>query len=95
MLRGMSPPTRMRSRSLAWRRCCAEPGSAGAFDGGGWVADRGEAQWDANGKGIRLSGVTEDMSNVKRVQEVLESRTNELEEAQNKIEQEMQNVRKF
>lgn len=60
-----------------------------------WVADRGEAQWDANGKGIRLSGVTEDMSNVKRVQEVLESRTNELEEAQNKIEQEMQNVRKF
>lgn len=60
-----------------------------------WVADRGAAQWDEAGKGIRLSGVTEDLSNVKRVQEVLESRTNELEAATTKIEQEMQNVRKF
>lgn len=61
-----------------------------------WVADKGRAITDpTTGKTIKLAGVTQDVSNVKRVQEVLESRTLELEEAQNKIEQEMQNVRKF
>jgi PAS domain S-box-containing protein len=60
-----------------------------------WVYDRGEVHADTNGKHPRLSGVSEDISNIKRVQEVLESRTNELEEAKNKIEQEIQNVRKF
>jgi PAS domain S-box-containing protein len=61
-----------------------------------WVADRGRAVLsEQTGKAIKLAGVTQDMSAVKRVQEVLESRTLELEEAQNKIEQEIQNVRKF
>ncbi len=61
-----------------------------------WVADKGRAITDpATGKALQLAGVTQDISNVKRVQEVLESRTLELEGAQNKIEQEIQNVRKF
>lgn len=60
-----------------------------------WVADHGQAFPDKGGKLTKLSGVTEDISNVKRVQEVLEARTNELEEAKNKIEEEVQNVRKF
>ena len=60
-----------------------------------WVADKGRARVDQSGNSVRLSGVTQDISNVMRVQEVLESRTNELEKAQNKIEQEIQNARKF
>ncbi len=60
-----------------------------------WVADHGEVSSGPDRKNPRLSGVTEDVSNIKRVQEVLESRTNELEDAKNKIEQEIQNVRKF
>lgn len=61
-----------------------------------WVADKGRAITDVTtGKTIKLAGITQDVSNIKRVQEVLESRTLELEEAQNKIEQEIQNVRKF
>ncbi len=60
-----------------------------------WVADRGQAMTNDEGKSIYLSGITEDVSNVKRVQEVLESRTLELEDAKNKIEQEVQNARKF
>jgi len=60
-----------------------------------WVADRGRATLDGAGKSIRLSGITEDITNVKRVQEVLESRTNELQEATGAIEREIQNVRKF
>lgn len=60
-----------------------------------WVADHGEVSSGPDRKNPRLSGVTEDVSNIRRVQEVLESRTNELEDAKNKIEQEIQNVRKF
>lgn len=60
-----------------------------------WVEDKGKAVWSSDGKATRLVGVTRDISNVKRVQEVLESRTNELEEAQAKIEEEIQNVKKF
>ncbi len=60
-----------------------------------WVADRGQLKTDTEGKSPHLSGVTEDVSNVKRVQEVLESRTLELESAKNKIEEEVQNSRKF
>jgi PAS domain S-box-containing protein len=61
-----------------------------------WVSDHGMAIPDRrNAKPTRISGITEDVSNVKRVQEVLESRTNELEGAKNKIEEEVQNVRKF
>jgi len=60
-----------------------------------WVLDRGKALRDPSGKPLKLSGITEDVSNVKRVQEVLEARTNELESAKNIIEEEVQNVRKF
>lgn len=60
-----------------------------------WVADRGHAQFDDAGKPIRVSGVTQDISNIRRVQEVLEARTFELEEATKKIEIEVQNARKF
>ncbi len=60
-----------------------------------WVADHGQGEVNHEGKIFRLSGVTEDISNVRRVQEVLESRTNELQDAKNKIEEEVQNARKF
>ncbi len=60
-----------------------------------WVSDRGQMKTDTMGNPIRLSGITEDVSNVHRVQEVLEARTSELEVAKNKIEREIQNVRKF
>ncbi len=60
-----------------------------------WVADHGQVKLGIDGKPAFLSGVTEDVSNVRRVQEVLESRTTELEEAKNKIEEEVQNARKF
>lgn len=60
-----------------------------------WVSDSGRAILDETGKSIRLAGVTQDISNVMRVQEVLEARTNELETAKTKIEQEIQNARKF
>ena len=60
-----------------------------------WVADRGQMKTDVKGKPALLSGISEDITNVKRVQEVLESRTNELEDAKNKIEREVQNARKF
>lgn len=60
-----------------------------------WVTDRGKALRAQDGKPLKLSGVVEDLSSVKRVQEVLEARTNELENAKNQIEAEVQNVRKF
>ena len=60
-----------------------------------WVADHGQVKLGFDGKPAFLSGVTEDVSNVRRVQEVLESRTTELEDAKNKIEEEVQNARKF
>lgn len=60
-----------------------------------WVEDSGRALWDALGKAVRMAGTTKDVSNVRRVQEVLESRTNELQGAQDKIVAEIQNVKKF
>lgn len=60
-----------------------------------WVADHGHSQLDADGQTLHLSGVTQDISNIRRVQEVLESRTLELENAKSKIEIEVQNSRKF
>lgn len=61
-----------------------------------WVSALGKAIVDpATGTTQKIAGIIEDVSNVRRVQEVLESRTLELEDAQNKIEQEIQNVRKF
>jgi PAS domain S-box-containing protein len=60
-----------------------------------WIEDHGKAILDPMGKPIKIAGITQDISNVRRVQEVLESRTLELEEATHKIEAEIQNVRKF
>ena len=60
-----------------------------------WVADKGRALLDESGKAVKLAGITQDITNVKRVQEVLGSRTQELEDAQHKVEEEIQNVRKF
>ena len=60
-----------------------------------WVADKGKVVLDEDLKATHLSGVTEDISNIRRVQEVLESRTAELQDAKSKIEEEIQNVRKF
>ena len=60
-----------------------------------WIEDRGKAILDQAGKPIKLAGIKQDITNVRRVQEVLESRTLELEDATHKIEEEVQNVRKF
>ncbi|HSE35283.1 MAG TPA: PAS domain S-box protein [Candidatus Paceibacterota bacterium] len=59
-----------------------------------WVEDRGRAMFDGNAP-LRCAGIMRDISNEKRVQEVLQSRTTELEEARVKIEAEIQNVKKF
>jgi len=60
-----------------------------------WVEESGKAMWDEKGKPARMAGVTKDIGNIKRVQEVLESRTSELEHAQEKIVAEIRNVEKF
>jgi len=60
-----------------------------------WVEESGKAMWDEKGKPARMAGVTKDIGNIKRVQEVLESRTAELELAQEKIVAEIRNVEKF
>ena len=60
-----------------------------------WIEDKAKAFWDEKGNPTRVSGVSVDIGNIKRVQEVLESRTNELEVAKTKIEMEIQNVKKF
>ncbi len=60
-----------------------------------WVSDRGQMKPAFQGSVIHLAGITEDVSNIRRVQEVLEARTLELENAKNKIEEEVQNARKF
>jgi len=60
-----------------------------------WVEDRGRASLNTEQKPARVAGVMKDISNIKRVQTVLESRTNELEEAKVKIEEEIRNVKKF
>jgi PAS domain S-box-containing protein len=60
-----------------------------------WVEESGKAMWDEKGKPARMAGVTKDIGNIKRVQEVLESRTAELEHAQEKIVAEIRNVEKF
>ncbi|HXK37593.1 MAG TPA: PAS domain S-box protein [Candidatus Paceibacterota bacterium] len=60
-----------------------------------WVADRGRAEYGPDGKATKLSGVTQDMTNMKRVQEVLDSRTHELEVATRKVVEESRNVLKF
>ncbi len=60
-----------------------------------WVEDRGKTILDDKGVPLKMAGITQDITNIRRVQEVLESRTLELEDAKSKIEEEIQNVRKF
>ncbi|OGZ07963.1 MAG: hypothetical protein A3C13_01195 [Candidatus Lloydbacteria bacterium RIFCSPHIGHO2_02_FULL_50_11] len=60
-----------------------------------WIMDIGKATRDDVGKPQKIAGVIEDISSVKRVQEVLSARTTELELAKGKIEEEVRNVRKF
>ncbi len=60
-----------------------------------WVVDKGRAEYNAEGKAIKLSGVTQDMTNLKRVQEVLDARTRELDVATKKIIEESRNALKF
>ncbi len=51
-----------------------------------WVLDRGHAVWDAKNKVLRIAGSTTDISNLKDVEEVLQGKREELEEANEKIE---------
>lgn len=53
-----------------------------------WVLDRGHAVWDKNGKVKRIAGSTTDISRMKEVDEVLKSKTNELEKANEVVKQE-------
>ncbi len=60
-----------------------------------WVVDKGRAEYGLDGKATKLSGVTQDMTNLRRVQEVLDARTRELEVATKKIVEESRNALKF
>jgi PAS domain S-box-containing protein len=53
-----------------------------------WVLDRGHAVWDKNGKVARISGSTTDISRMKEVEDVLQSKTDELEKANEVVKQE-------
>lgn len=53
-----------------------------------WVLDRGHAVWDTKNKVVRIAGSTTDISNIKEVEEVLQGKREELEEANEKIKQE-------
>ncbi len=60
-----------------------------------WFFDKGRAIWDKDGNAIRIAGSSSDISNIKKVEEVLKSKTEELENARQKIENEVNNTRKF
>lgn len=53
-----------------------------------WVLDRGHAVWDKNGKVTRMAGQTMDISRLKGVEAVLQSKTEELERANEIVKQE-------
>jgi PAS domain S-box-containing protein len=53
-----------------------------------WVLDRGHAVWDKDGKVKRIAGSTTDISRVKEVEGVLQSKTDELEKANEVVKQE-------
>ncbi|MBI2120894.1 MAG: PAS domain-containing protein [Parcubacteria group bacterium] len=53
-----------------------------------WVLDRGHAIWDKNGKVVRMAGQTTDISRLKDVETVLQSKTDELEKANEIVKQE-------
>ncbi len=60
-----------------------------------WVMDKGRSEYGSDGKATKLSGVTQDMTNLKRVQEVLDARTSELDIATRKVIEETRNALKF
>lgn len=60
-----------------------------------WVSDKGRATFSPEGKALVLSGVTQDVSNMRRVQQVLETRTQELEIATKRVVEETRNAAKF
>lgn len=60
-----------------------------------WVMDKGKAEYSTEGKATKLSGVTQDMTNLKRVQEVLDARNHDLDIAQKRIVEETRNALKF
>lgn len=60
-----------------------------------WVMDKGKAEYNTEGKATKLSGVTQDMTNLKRVQEVLDARNHDLDIAQRRIVEETRNALKF
>jgi len=60
-----------------------------------WIYDKGQAVRDDKGNAVRVAGSSRDITNVKNVEEVLKSRTEELEHAKVQVEHEMRNSRKF
>lgn len=60
-----------------------------------WIYDKGKAVWDEDGNVVRVAGSSRDITNVKDVEEVLKSKTKELEDAKARIEEEMRNSKKF
>lgn len=52
-----------------------------------WVLDRGHAVWGKNGKVERIAGSTTDISRMKDVENVLQSKTEELEKANEIVKQ--------
>jgi PAS domain S-box-containing protein len=60
-----------------------------------WVADKGKATFGPDNKAQVLSGTTQDVSNMHRVQQVLETRTQELETATRRVVEEARNAAKF
>jgi PAS domain S-box-containing protein len=53
-----------------------------------WVLDRGHAVWDKHGKVTRIAGSTTDISRIKEVEDVLQSKTEELQKANEIVKQE-------
>jgi len=60
-----------------------------------WVLDRGKVVRDNSGKPTRMAGSTTDVDSIHRVEEVLKSRTLDLQEAKSRIEAENREVMKF
>lgn len=60
-----------------------------------WFLDKGKATLDSAGKPTRIVGASRDITNIKNVEEALKSKTEELERAKGKIEEEARNTKKF
>ncbi len=60
-----------------------------------WVYDRGRIVKDENGEMVRLTIITRDISNIKRAEDALVGRTQQLELAREKLSDEVLNTKKF